>query len=86
MTRNTNTPPVEVRFVDFAIRAWRTDAQHVEVIAHATPVGGMRHPVSVRQRRVRPADVDIGFSHSLERAAEVGRDLAGSLLPDPVYS
>lgn len=49
-------PPdtVAVRFVDFAIRAWRTDPQHVEVIAHSTPVGGMRHPVSLRQPRIRP--------------------------------
>jgi len=73
-----------VRFVDFAIRAWRNGSQHVEVIAHSTPVGGMRHPVSVRQARIRPADVEFGYSHSLERAAEVGRDLARVLLPDPV--
>ena len=80
-------PPdtVAVRFVDFAIRAWRTDPQHVEVIAHSTPVGGMRHPVSLRQPRIRPADVEIGFSHSLDRAAEVGRDLARVLLPEPIY-
>lgn len=80
-------PPdtVAVRFVDFAIRAWRTDPQHIEVIAHSTPVGGMRHPVSLRQPRIRPADVEIGFSHSLDRAAEVGRDLTRVLLPEPIY-
>lgn len=86
MPTNTDTMPVDVRFVDFAIGAWRTDPQHVEVIAHATPVGGMRHPVSVRQPRIHAADVDIGFSHTLERAAEVGSDLARILLPEPLYS
>ncbi len=85
MPRQPPAGPGAVRFVDFAIRAWRTDPQHVEVIAHSTPVGGMRQPVSVRQARIRPADMEMGFSHSLERAAEIGRDLARVLLPDAVH-
>ena len=85
MTRNTAKAAVAVRFVDFAIRAWRSDPRHVEVIAHTTPVGGMRHPVSVKLSRIRRADVEIGFDYSLERAAEVGRELARVLLPGEIY-
>lgn len=73
-----------VRFVDFAIRAWRSDSRHVSVIAHSTPLGSLRHPVRVDLPQVRRADVEIGFDYSLERAAEVGRKLAGVLLPEPI--
>ncbi|MBL8446030.1 MAG: CHAT domain-containing protein [Zoogloeaceae bacterium] len=73
-----------VRFVDFAIRAWRSDARHVSVIAHATPLGSVRHPIQVNLPRVERADLEIGFDYSLERAAEVGRKLAGVLLPEPI--
>ncbi len=74
-----------VRFVDFAIRAWRTDPQHIEVIAHSTPVGGMRNPVSVRYTRLSPADMEMGFSYNLARAGEIGSALTRILLPDPLY-
>lgn len=73
-----------MRYADFAIRAWRDDPRHVQVIAHATPVGSMRRPVSVRLGRLQREDFEMGTDESLERAAEVGRELARVLLPEPV--
>lgn len=84
MTPRPAKTPAAIRFVDFAIRAWRSDPRHVEVIAHATPVGCMRHPVRVALSPVGRADVEIGFDYSLERAAEVGRELSRVLLPEPI--
>jgi hypothetical protein len=73
-----------MRFADFAIRAWRDDPRHVQVIAHATPAGAMRRPVTVRLARIERSDFEMGTDESFERAAEVGRELARILLPEPV--
>ena len=75
-----------MHFAEFALRAWRDDARHVQVIAHATPVGGMRRPVSVKQDRIRRSDFDMGVDDNLVRAAEVGRELARILLPGEVLA
>ncbi len=73
-----------MRFVDFTIRAWRDDPRHVQVMAHQTPVGSMRRPVTMRLGRVQRTDFEMGIDDSLERAAEVGRELAALLLPEPI--
>ena len=73
-----------MRFADFAVRAWRDGPRHVQVIAHATPVGSMRRPVAVRLDKIRRSDFEMGTDDSFERAAEIGRELARILLPEPV--
>lgn len=80
----TQAPTGAMQYTDFSIRAWRDDASHVQVIAHATPAGSMRRPVSVRLGRLRRSDFEMGTDESLERAAEVGRELARILLPEPL--
>lgn len=74
-----------LRFVDFSIRAWR-EGHSIAVMAHATPVGGMRAPVFVRigtfdAREWRlPADATWG------RAAALGRELARWMLPPDIWA
>jgi hypothetical protein len=75
-----------MRYADFAVRAWRDDARHIQVLAHATPAGSMRRPVSVRLNRIERSDFDMGSDESFQRAAEIGRELARILLPEPVLS
>ena len=48
--------PPALHFAEFALRAWRDDPRYVQVIAHATPVGGMRRPVSVKLSRIDRRD------------------------------
>ncbi len=74
-----------MRYADFAIRAWRDDPRYVQVIAHATPAGVMRRPVAVRLGQIRRSDFEMGTDESFERAAEIGRELARILLPEPVH-
>jgi hypothetical protein len=73
-----------MRFADFAVRAWRDGPRYVQVIAHATPVGSMRRPIAVRLDKVHRSDFEMGTDDSFERAAEIGRELARILLPEPV--
>ena len=75
-----------MHFAEFALRAWRDDANHVQVIAHATPVGGMRRPVSVKQSRIRHRDFDMGVDDTLVHAAEIGRELSRIVLPAEVLA
>ena len=77
-------PGAAIRFADFAIRAWRDDPRHVQVIAHSTPAGSMRRPVTVRLGKLRRSDFEMGTDESLERAAEIGCELARILLPEPI--
>ena len=73
-----------VRFVDFAIRAWR-EGSFVQVMAHSTPAGSMRRPVAVKLGAFAPDDYRIAIDAPLSRAAEIGRELARLLLPADVW-
>ncbi len=73
-----------MRFVDFAIRAWREGA-YLQVFAHSTPAGGMRQPVAVKLGSFDPEDFRIKDDAPLARGAEVGRELARLLFPDAVW-
>ena len=78
------TAPPAVRFVDFAIRAWR-EGPYVQVIAHSTPAGAMRQPVAVR---LGPFDADeyrIAVDAPLATAATVGRSLARLVFPPDIW-
>ena len=79
-------PPPALHFAEFALRAWRDDPRYVQVIAHATPVGGMRRPVSVKLSRIDRRDFDMGVDETLGRAAEIGRELSRILLPEAVLA
>jgi len=75
-------PPM--RFVDFALRAWR-EGPYMQVIAHATPVGGMRQPVAVRLGPFSAEDYRLRIDASLAECADLGRRLARLLLPEEVW-
>ena len=73
-----------MRFVDFAIRAWR-EGSYLQVIAHSTPAGGMRQPVAVKLGEFKADDYRIADGALLARGAEVGRELSRLILPDAVW-
>ncbi len=73
-----------MRFVDFALRAWR-EGPYMQVIAHASPVGGMRQPVAVRLGPFAAEDYRLRLDASLAECAELGRRLARLLLPAEVW-
>ncbi|MEO7363117.1 MAG: CHAT domain-containing protein [Gemmatimonadaceae bacterium] len=81
-----DSAPQAMHFAEFALRAWRDDPSHVQVIAHATPVGAMRRPVTVKLSRVRRRDFDMGVDDTLAHAAELGRELSRILLPEAVLA
>ena len=81
--RQPNQP---VRFVDFSLRAWRDDSKHIQVIAHASPVGSMRRPATVKLPRIVRGDFELGYLAPLARAAEIGRELSRILMPEPIYT
>jgi hypothetical protein len=76
--------PTPLRFVDFSLRAWR-EGPYLQVIAHSTPAGGMRHPVAVKLGAFAQDDYRLPLNASLAKGAEVGRQLARLLLPDDVW-
>ena len=76
--------PTGLRFVDFSLRAWR-EGPYLQVIAHATPAGGMRQPVAVKLGAFAPDDYRPPADASLTQGAELGRRLSHLLLPDEVW-
>ena len=74
-----------LRFVDFSIRAWR-EGHAIAVMAHATPVGGMRTPVFVRIGAFDARDWRLRTDAGWREAAALGRELARWLLPPPVWA
>lgn len=73
-----------LQFLDFTIRAWR-EGGTLQVIAHATPVGGMRRPVAVRLGRFDARRLRLPYQASWSETAELGRELARCLLPPEVW-
>lgn len=73
-----------LRFVDFSLRAWR-EGPYLQVIAHSTPAGGMRHPVAVKLGEFADDDYRLPVDAPLAKGAEVGRQLSRLLLPDEVW-
>jgi hypothetical protein len=73
-----------MRFVDFTIRAWR-EGTYLQVIAHATPVGGMRHPVAVKFNADSHDDLRLPVDAPISKGADLGRELARLILPNEVW-
>jgi hypothetical protein len=73
-----------VRFVDFAIRAWR-EGPYVQVIAHSTPAGALRQPVAVKLGKFVADDFRIAIDAPLADAAEIGRALARLVFPPEIW-
>lgn len=73
-----------MRFVDFAIRAWR-EGPYVQAMAHATPVGAMRQPVAVKLGKFNADDFRVRIDAPLGEGAAVGRELARVLLPAELW-
>ena len=80
----TTTQTPAVRFVDFAVRAWR-EGPYVQVIAHSTPAGAMRQPVAVKLGTFAPDDFRLAIDASLAQAADVGRRLAQVVFPPAIW-
>jgi hypothetical protein len=80
----TETPTPAVRFVDFAVRAWR-EGPYVQVIAHSTPAGAMRQPVAVKLGKFAADDFRIAIDAPLADAAAVGRSLARLVFPPGIW-
>ena len=76
--------PAPVRFVDFSVRAWR-EGSYLQVLAHSTPVGGMRHPVAVRMGPFDAEEYRLPIQASLAEGAALGRRLSQLLLPDTIW-
>lgn len=80
------------KFSDFQIRAWLVDDQQAQVMVHSSPVGDMRWPqiVSVdpgKLESLKGISKEIGMKpHSYGAAMDIGRSLAGILLPSPALS
>ncbi|EHR71189.1 hypothetical protein BurJ1DRAFT_2354 [Burkholderiales bacterium JOSHI_001] len=73
------------RFADFSIRAWR-EGHSIAVMAHATPVGGMRAPVFVRVGAFDAREWRLSTDARWRQAAALGRELARWLLPPEVWA
>jgi len=73
-----------LRFVDFAVRAWR-EGPYVQVIAHSTPAGAMRQPVAVKLGKFASDDFRIAIDAPLADAAAIGRRLAGLVFPPEIW-
>ena len=80
----TETPAPAVRFVDFAVRAWR-EGPYVQVIAHSTPAGAMRQPVAVKLGPFAADDFRIAIDAPLADAAAIGRSLARLVFPPAIW-
>jgi len=76
--------PEPMRFLDFAIRAWR-EGPYLQVIAHSTPAGSMRQPAATRVGVFDPDDFRLPVDAPLADGAALGRRLAKMLLPDEVW-
>jgi hypothetical protein len=57
----------------------------MQVIAHATPVGGMRHPVAVKFNADSLDDFRLPVDAPLSRGSALGRELARLILPREVW-
>ena len=68
-----------MEFIDFEIRAWQADDEHVAVLVHSSPLGEMRRPtmVACNVAAVRPT------GKLLEVAATFRRLLSDNDIPSP---
>jgi CHAT domain len=75
-------PPM--RFLDFAIRAWR-EGPYLQAIAHATPAGSMRQPVATRLGVFSKDDYRFRLDCTLRDGVLLGRQLARLLFPAEMW-
>jgi hypothetical protein len=80
----TKDVTARLRFVDFSLRAWR-EGPYLQVIAHSTPAGGMRHPVAVKLGEFLAGEYRVPVDAPLSKGAEIGRRLARMILPDEIW-
>lgn len=80
-------------FLDFQIRGWLSDQNHVQVMVHSSPVGGMRKPVSIPVVTESLEKIRTTFRGSyawknikIGKIAAVGHYLAQILLIPQVFS
>jgi hypothetical protein len=85
VSNRSNQRSSPMRFIDFAVRAW-LEGKYLQVIAHSTPAGGMRQPVSIKLGEFKADDYRIRGEASLAEGAKVGRDLSRLLLTDAVWN
>lgn len=75
-------------FYDFQIRAWLVGDKQVQMFVHSSPVGDLRHPISVEIDRD-----NLEWLHGVyhrpfgpKQLVEAGRQLADILLPPRIFS
>jgi hypothetical protein len=79
---------------NFELRAWQIDEARLGVMVHNSPAGDMRQPVIVEVNQRTVSYIPKRFTQcewygqftKSEEVIEVGRKLAGLLLPMPVYT
>jgi hypothetical protein len=84
MIDRTDQHSTPMRFVDFAVRAWR-EGPYLQVMAHSTPAGGMRQPIAVKLGEFQADDYRLAVAASLADGARLGRKLSRLLLTDAVW-
>lgn len=73
-----------IRYIDFVIRAWR-EGKYLQVMAHTTPAGGMRHPLAVKTGVFSSDDFRLPSDARLSSAAALGEELARMILPSQIW-
>lgn len=78
-------------FIDFHLRAWQADTDHIQVLVHSSPVGSMERPVPVGVDLPRLDTVRRQFAAGCTydqftpgQIIALGDQLAAALLPPPV--
>jgi len=72
-------------FDELVLRSDRIDEGSVSLWVASSPAGKMTQPVTVAASPAVLRSLDVPFRAPIERAVEVGRNLAEVLLPEPVY-
>ena len=85
-----------MEFIDFEIRAWQADDEHVAVLVHSSPLGEMRKPSMVACNVAALRPMVTSFRDKLEargspetaraETVSLGRALSDMLLPRAVHA
>jgi len=73
-------------YLDFELRAWRPDCEHIDVVVQNSPAGTMAESVSVLMPQSEDVLLRVRSNATVEDAVKVGRAMSRVLLPEPVYN
>jgi hypothetical protein len=82
-----------MEFIDFQLRAWQADADHILVLVHSSPAGCMERPFRATAHlaqldvaRCRFGGMSAYDQFTLGQIFDLGKRLADALLPPPVQT